>query len=92
MEFISGDIIDKRFKVLGTCNDAGGMGTILNVEDIEGKITEPIVLKYCREDDDEYKKRFKREVKLLAKFEGNSKVVQIFHHNVDFDPDMPLEL
>ncbi|APG27026.1 hypothetical protein A7E78_03770 [Syntrophotalea acetylenivorans] len=86
MHFNVGDVIDERFEVTGTCSEAGGMGAILFVKDIEGEITEEIVLKYCKEEDDEYIKRFRREVRLLTEFEGNSKVVQVLHHNVKHDP------
>jgi len=86
MHFNVGDIIDERFEVYGTCSKVGGMGAILFVKDIDDEIAEEIVLKYCREEDEEYIKRFRREVRLLAEFAGNSKVVQVLHHNVNCDP------
>jgi eukaryotic-like serine/threonine-protein kinase len=86
MSFSIEDIVDGRFKVDGVCNDTGGMGVILYVEDLENEFNERIVLKFCREESDESRKRFSREVRLLASFKGNSKIVQVLHHNTQYDP------
>ena len=86
MHIKDGDIIDERFEVCGTCSEAGGMGPILHVKDLEEEFENEIVLKYCREEDEEYIKRFRREARLLTEFARNSKVVQILHHNVNYDP------
>lgn len=45
-----------------------------------------VVLKYCKDTADEQLKRFRREVRLLASFKGNSKVVKIVDYNLDHDP------
>lgn len=86
MHFNVGDIIDERFKVTGICSESGGMGAVLFVKDLEARLTEGIVLKYCREEDEEYIKRFSREVRILSEFEGNSKVIQVLHYNVKYEP------
>ena len=46
----------------------------------------PLVLKYCRETDDEQLRRFRREVRLLSEFRGNSRIVQIWDQNLESDP------
>lgn len=80
------DLIDGRFKVIGFCSDTGGMGRVLNVTDTNGEIPGVLALKYCKEKGEEYTKRFRREVRLLESFKGNSKVVEIFYSNVDHSP------
>ena len=84
--FKPGDEIDGKFRVSGTCSEAGGMGVILYVTPIETPLTHPVVLKYCREKDDEQLRRFRREVRLMASFQGNSRVAQISYHNIEHDP------
>lgn len=86
MIFKNGDIVDKRFVVKGLCNDSGGMGQVLFVEDSTGEFQGQLALKYCREDEEEYIKRFKREVRLLEGFRGNSKVAKTLFSNTDNDP------
>lgn len=86
MEYEVGDTIDGRFQVAGVCSDSGGMGRVLLVEDITGTLDGTLALKYCREEDDEYVKRFRREVRLLKQFAGNSKVVEVLHSNTKHDP------
>jgi len=79
------DIVDDTYRVTGVCSDQGGMGVILHVEALV-KIPEfRLVLKYCRENDDEPLKRFRREVRLLGTFKGNTKVVQIYDRNLKHD-------
>lgn len=80
------DIIDEKYKVTGLCSDAGGMGTILFVKPLKTELPHQIVLKYCKANDDEQLSRFRREVRVLASFQGNSKVVQIVDQNLDHDP------
>ncbi len=80
------DLIDDRFKVLGTCSDTGGMGRILFVTDTTEELPAPIVLKYCKADSSEILKRFRREVRLLSGFQGNKRIVQILAHNLEHDP------
>jgi len=86
MNFEKGDLVDGRFTVKGICNDSGGMGQILFVEDADGELDGTLALKYCREDGEEYIKRFKREVRLMEKFSGNSRVVDTIYRNIENDP------
>ena len=86
MEYEVGDTIDGLFEVTGICSDSGGMGRVLLVEDITGTLDGTLALKYCREEGDEYVKRFRREVRLLKQFAGNSKVVEVLHSNTKHDP------
>jgi len=84
--FKVGDLIDSRFSVKGLCSNSGGMGQVLYVEDAKVEFSGTLALKYCREGDDEYVKRFKREVRLLERFNGNSKVAKTLFSNSDNDP------
>ena len=68
-----GDVIDGKYIVEGVCSDAGGMGTLLFVDPIDNDFGCKPVLKYCKDTNEEFLKRFKREVRLLATFEGNSR-------------------
>lgn len=86
MEYEVEDTIDGRFEVAGICSDSGGMGRVLLVEDITGTLDGTLALKYCREESDEYVKRFRREVRLLKQFSGNSKVVDVLHSNTKHEP------
>jgi len=86
MDFDNGELIDERFLVTGICSDSGGMGKILFVEDVTAKLEGALVLKYCREENEEYIKWFKREVRLLESFKDNSKIVNILHSNKDYEP------
>jgi len=86
MDHKVGDMLDNRFKVIGLCSDGGGMGRVLLVEDEIRQFSGTLALKYCREDDEEYVKRFQREVRLLERFAGNSKVVDVFHSNSKHEP------
>ncbi|HEC8323010.1 TPA: serine/threonine protein kinase [Providencia rettgeri] len=86
MIFKVNDKIDNRFVVTGMCSDKGGMGGVLFVQDLQQQLSEDLVLKFCREEDEEYLKRFKREVRLLESFNNNSKVVRTLYSNVDYDP------
>lgn len=81
-----GEGIDGKYKVVDVCSDAGGMGTILHVESIKKEYPHSIVLKYCKETDSESITRFKREVRYLAGFSGNSLIVQILDSNLNDDP------
>lgn len=78
--------IDNRFKAIKKLTHQGGMGSVYLMSDLcnEGR---QCVLKFCdRTDNEESVKRFKREVRLLELFAGNSKVVQILHQNLDHEP------
>jgi serine/threonine protein kinase len=85
--FKAGDTIGGKYVVKGVCSSSGGMGTILFVESqTKHHGSQRLVLKYCRETDDEYLRRFRRETRLLLEFSGNSKVVQILDHDLSHDP------
>jgi len=85
------ELIDNRYRILGILNNEGGMGTLLRVRDESS--SEIVALKYCKLDEHEPRARFKREVRLMLEFKGNSKVVQLIGNNLDYDPPyfvMPL--
>lgn len=84
--FDVGDVIDGKYRVEATCSDTGGMGTILFVTPLNNPVESNIVLKYCKDIAEEPLQRFRREVRLLATFKGNSKVVHLVDHNVAYDP------
>ncbi len=84
--FKPGDEVDGKFRVEGTCSETGGMGVILHVTPLGRSLPYRIVLKYCRENDDEQVLRFRREVRLMASFQGNSRVAQLVDHNTEHDP------
>lgn len=84
--FDAADVIDNKYIVDGVCSDSGGMGTVLFVTPIKSPPMFQVVLKYCKDTAEEQIKRFRREVRLLAAFKGNSKVARIVDHNIDHDP------
>ncbi len=84
--YMADDIIGDRYLVQVICNDTGGMGALLYVEDMHGEHKEKIVLKYCRETGDEQIKRFSREVRLLSEYEGNERVVQLLDYDTNNEP------
>jgi len=86
MNFTIGQMINNRFMVKGICSSEGGMGEILFVKDVTNILTNEIVLKYCKSNDSELIKRFKKEVKIIDEFKGSSKVVNSLHSNTEFDP------
>ena len=84
--FNTDEIIDDRYIVKGVCSETGGMGTLLFVNRTN-RPTGPVrVLKYCKQPSEEILKRFRREVRLMKQFKGNSRVVQILYSNLDHDP------
>lgn len=86
MKYNNGDLVDNRFLVTGVCSDSGGMGEILHVIDNINMLSQPIVMKYCKVNDDEYVKRFRREVRLLSSFSNNGRVIQVLHENMESMP------
>jgi len=84
--FRVGDFVDGRFRVDGVCSESGGMGVILHVSPVAAVLPYRVVLKYCRGNDEEQLRRFRREVRLMASYKGNSKVAQIIEYNLDYDP------
>lgn len=71
-----------RYEVAGLCSDKGGMGALLFVKNGEGRA----VLKFCKLTDPEMTARFRREVKLMQMFSGNSYVMQIIDADLDHTP------
>lgn len=86
MNYNIGDIIDGRFEVKGLCSSNGGMGEVIFIEDTTGELSGNLVLKYCREESEDYIRRFKREVRLMEDFNGNSKVVETLYSNTEHEP------
>lgn len=84
--FTVGDLIDGRFRVVRPFEKTGGMGTLLYVDDTAGVLSGELLLKYCHLTDPRTLERFKREIRLLASFQGNSRVVQVLAFNPDHDP------
>ncbi len=82
-----GDVLDGRFRIDDLCSNEGGMGTIYHVTDLDSKGSSmPLVAKICKHTDPQIRTRFKREVRLLSNFEGNSRVVQMTHFNIKCSP------
>jgi eukaryotic-like serine/threonine-protein kinase len=81
-----GDVIDNKHVFEGVCSDTGGMGTIVFVIPITNPPEFRTVLKFCKDNGVEQLKRFRREVRLLASFEGNSKVVSLLDYNLTYEP------
>jgi len=84
--FNKGDTVDGKYLVEDVCSDTGGMGRLLHVTPRTTNYDHPIVLKYCRETNPDFLQRFRREVRLLTEFQGNSKVVTVVDSNVDHNP------
>jgi serine/threonine protein kinase len=84
--FDPGEIVGGKYRVDGLCSNSGGMGAVIFVTPLQTQPPFGLVLKYCRETNEEQLKRFRREVRLLGSFEGNSKVVQIVDQDLDHDP------
>lgn len=78
-------VIDGKFRVVGPCSNAGGMGTLLFVT-LVGATGPTLVLKLCKLADEEMRARFRREVRLMQQFAGSSYVVPITDANLDHDP------
>lgn len=86
MEFDVSEVIDGRFEVERQLTDSGGMGKVLLVSDLTGELDGTLALKYCKEDSEEHVRRFRREVRLLKSFAGNSKIVEVLASNIDYEP------
>lgn len=80
------DTIDEKYKVTGLCSNSGGMGTILFVDALVENSPFQLVLKYCKESEQESIQRFCREIRYLNEFKGNSKIVQIYDSNLTHTP------
>lgn len=80
-----GQVIDGKYYVQGLCSNLGGMGTLYFVNLI-GVVGPPMVLKICKLTDSEMLTRFRREVRVMQQFKGNSFVVSILDANLDHEP------
>lgn len=86
MNILNSGVIDNRYQVNSICSSSGGMGDILFVTDLLKEYDFQLVLKSCKVQDEESIKRFRREIRLLNEYQGNSKVVQITDSNIDHEP------
>ena len=84
--FDPGDVVDNAFVVVGPCSDAGGMGTIVFVERRGAQGQGRMVLKFCKVVGEELRSRFRREVRVMQQFNGNSHVMPVLHANLEHDP------
>jgi eukaryotic-like serine/threonine-protein kinase len=80
-----GTTIDGKYVVIDVLSSDGGMGTILRVH-ANGDPSLVFAMKYCLAIDTEPLDRFRREVRLMSEFIGNSKVVQILDSNLSYMP------
>lgn len=78
-------VIDSKYLIRGQCSNSGGMGTLLFVTQI-GMDAPVLVLKLCKLTDPEMLARFRREVRVMQQFHGNSHVMPILDANLDHDP------
>lgn len=83
--FEAGETVDGKWEVLGPCSNAGGMGTLVFVRHT-GTTGPQFVLKFCKLAGDELLARFRREVRLMQQFDGNSYVMPVIDANLDHDP------
>lgn len=82
IEFDPGDIIDKRYEVIDEIG-RGGMGVVLRIKDQTAN--EEVALKYCPHTDKMLKKRFAREVRIMASID-HAHVMPVLAHNVTNKP------
>jgi serine/threonine protein kinase len=80
-----GTIIDGKYVVIDVLSKDGGMGTLLRVHPIDDSKTQ-LALKYCLATGAENLDRFRREIRLMEEFRGNSKVVQVTYSNLGHSP------
>lgn len=78
-------VIDGKYAVTGLCSNVGGMGTLYYVTNV-GTTSPVMVLKLCKLTDTEMLARFRREVRVMQQFAGNSYVVPILDSNLDHEP------
>lgn len=86
MEISEGTAVDGKYLVGLACNVSGGMGALVHVKLLQGNSTYPLVMKYCKDQDPENIQRFKREVRLLQEFVGNTKIVEILAAGLEHEP------
>ena len=80
----SKDVLDGKYEVQGLCSNAGGMGTLHFVTEIGNSSVK--VLKLCKLTDPEMIARFRREVRVMQQFAGNSFIMPILSANLDHEP------
>ena len=76
------DIFDRKYRLDGLAPDVGGMGKVLFAIPVNGG--KRVAIKHCKEH--QYYDRFRREVRILEKYFGNTKVVQLLDMNLEFEP------
>jgi serine/threonine protein kinase len=80
-----GDIIDSKYSVVEILSSEGGMGELLKVHAVSDP-SQVFALKYCMATEAEPLDRFRREIRIMQEFTGNSKVVQILDSNLSHTP------
>jgi len=86
--FTVGDVIDEKYVVLDKIGE-GGFGAVFHVSDGHG---DEFALKICVDTAPEQRRRFAREVRVMARIDHHN-VVKVVGSNVDHDPPyfvMPL--
>ena len=81
-----GDVIGGKYKVESVCSNSGGMGTLVFVEPVGFRTTRRLVLKYCKAEGEEARKRFVREVRLLSSLADTGRVAEIVDSGLEHDP------
>lgn len=82
-----GDVIDNKYVVIKEI-DTGGMGVVYEVEHNENKYA----LKICKVNEEEDKKRFNREVRIMSSI-SHKNIIKILDSNLEYNPSyfvMPL--
>jgi len=83
MDLKVGDVFADKYVIWDLPPDVGGMGRVLFVHP-QGAPQNKLALKFCK--DPALYDRFKREVSILRKYAGNTKVIQILDHKLDSRP------
>lgn len=87
-----GSVIDGKYTVIDILSSEGGMGALLKVHWTTDH-TKEYALKYCLAADTETRDRFRREIRLMQEFVGNSRIAQVIDSNLAHSPPyfvMPL--
>jgi len=83
--FSTGEVVDGKYIVRGVCSSSGGMGKVLFVSSVLSP-NQNVVLKYCNLPDEDGRSRFRREVRVMQMFNGNSHIAPVIDANLDYDP------
>src|ERR1043165_563920 len=78
----AGDVIDDRFEVIDEIGH-GGMGIVLRVRDRTSGST--VALKYCDENDDVFRRRFAREIRVMQMIQHDH-VMPVLYANLEHEP------